>query len=136
MNTDFVTLDKFKGFESSISKFRKTLKNFSDSDNSFFDAIIYGIMFYKSEGKILEKGKIAEVLGVDFYNELLEIKDEAKLDRTVFGYLNTCFKVNEVLSNHNFFSYIFRTTGCIQVSYTEKSSGKKQADEKPFQLCC
>ena len=51
----------------------------------------------------MEKSKAKEVLGVGFYNELLEIKDDVKLDRTNFGHFDTCFKVNEVLSNHNFF---------------------------------
>ena len=80
------------GFKSSVKKFKKTLKNFDDRDNSFFDVIIYGVMFHKSEGKILEKDKIAEILRPDFYNELLEIKDEIKLDRTIFGYFDTCLR--------------------------------------------
>ena len=45
---EFVSFNKFKGFESSVKKFKKTVKNLNDSDNSFFDAIIYGIM---SRGK-------------------------------------------------------------------------------------
>ena len=64
-------------------------------------------MFYRTEGKILKKYKIAEVLGPNFYNELLEIKDEIKLDKTIFRYFDTCFKVNDVLSNHNFFLKFF-----------------------------
>ena len=60
-------------------------------------------MLYKSEGKIIDKNKIEEVLRDDFYNDLLEIKDEIKLDRTIFGYLNRCFQVNEVLAKYNFF---------------------------------
>ena len=104
---EFITFDKFKEFENSVKKFKKTLKYFNDSDNSFFDAIIYGIMFCKSEGKVLEKSKAKGVLGVGFYNELLEIKDDVKLDRTIFGHFDTCFKVNEVLSNHNFFLFFF-----------------------------
>ena len=60
------------------------MKNFKNSDSSYFDAVIYSIMFYNTEGKILEKSKIAEVLGSYFYNELLEIKDKVKLDRTIF----------------------------------------------------
>ena len=40
-------------------------------------------MFYKSNGEIIDKNKIVEVLGEDFYNDLLEIKDEIKLDRTL-----------------------------------------------------
>ena len=64
-------------------------------------------MFCKTEGKILEKYKIVEVLGPDFYKELLEIKEQIKLDKTIFGYFDTCFKVDDVLSNHNFFLTFF-----------------------------
>ena len=90
-----------------IKKFKKTLKNFDDSENSFFDAVIYGIMFYKPGGKIIDKDKIKDVLGRDFYNDLLEIKSNIKLDRTIFGYFDRCLQVNEVLSKHNFFLKVF-----------------------------
>ena len=50
--TSFMAMKKFKG----------TLKNFKDRENSFFDAIIYNLMFYKSERKIIDKNKIEEVL--------------------------------------------------------------------------
>ena len=129
MDGEFVTFNKFKGFESSFKKFKKTLKNFNDSDNSFFDAIIYGIMFYKCEGKILEKGKVAEVLGSDFYNELLEIKDEIKLDRAVFGYFDTCFKLDDVLSNHNFFHKFSSDKMCSGFLYSKKLRGKTSWQE-------
>ena len=86
-------------------------------------------MFYKSEGKILEKGKIAEVLGVDFYNELLEIKEQAKLDRTIFGYFNTCFKVNEVLSNDNFFLKFFGRRDVFRFLIQKKVQGKNKLAE-------
>ena len=73
-------------------------ENFEDSENQFFDAIIYGVMFYKSNGEIIDKTKIVEVLGEDFYNDLLEIKDDIKLDRTLFGYFDRCFIANQVLA--------------------------------------
>ena len=79
MDREFVTFDKFKGFKSSVKKFKMTLKNFTDSENSLFDAITYGIMFYKSEGKILEKGKIAEVLGSDFTINYWKLKMKLNL---------------------------------------------------------
>ena len=98
-----MNFDNLDGFEKSVKKFRGTLKNFKDSENSFFDAIIYSLMFYKSEGKIIDKNKIEDLLGNDFYNDLLEIKDEIKLDRIIFGYFNRCFQVNKVLAKYNFF---------------------------------
>ena len=78
----------------SLKKFKKTSKNFEESENLFFDAITYGLMFYKSEGKIVDKSKIKELLGEDFCNDLLEVKEQIKLDRMIFGYFNRCFKVN------------------------------------------
>ena len=57
----------------------------------FFYFVIFGAMFYKSEGKTIVKDKVKDVLGNDFYNDLLEIKDEIKLDKTIFGYFDRCF---------------------------------------------
>ena len=94
---DLVSFEKFTGFEKSVDKFNKTLKNFEGSENQFFDAIIYGIMFCKSNGEIIDKNKIAEEVGEDFYNDLLEIKDEIKLDRTLFGYLTDVFLLIKLL---------------------------------------
>ena len=48
-------------------------------------------MFYKSEGKTIVQDKVKDVLGNDFYNDLLEIKDEIKLDKTIFGCFDRCF---------------------------------------------
>ena len=68
------------------------MKNVDDSKNSFFfDTVIFGAMFYKSEGKTIVQDKVKDVLGNDFYNDLLEIKDEIKLDKTIFGCFDRCF---------------------------------------------
>ena len=87
--------DKFLAFEKSVKKFKKTLKKFDDSENSFFDAIIYGTMPYKSEGKIIDKNKIRDVLGDDFQNDLLEIKGNIKLYRTILDILADVFKLTK-----------------------------------------
>ena len=58
---DFVSFDKFVGFE----KPKKTLKNFEGTENQFFDAIVYSVMFYKSNGEIIDENKEVEVLGED-----------------------------------------------------------------------
>ena len=60
-------------------------------------------MFKISEGKPLEKNKADDVLGKDFYEELVEIKDDIQFGRTLFGYFNRCFSVNKVLAKHIFF---------------------------------
>ena len=75
---------------------------------------------------MLQKVKIAEVLSSDFYNELIEIKDEIKLDRTTFGYFNQCFKVNDVSSNHNFFLKFFERRDVFRFLMQKKVQGKSQ----------
>ena len=106
-NRNFVIFDKFTGFEKSVEKLKKTLTNFGDSENQFFDAVIYGVMFHKSNGEIIDKNKMIQVLGEDSYNDFLEIKDEIKLDRTLSGYFKSCFVANQVLSKHNYFLKFF-----------------------------
>ena len=104
------------------------MKNFEDSnsENPFFDAVIYGIVFYKSEGIIIDKNKVKEILGDDFYNDLLEIKDNIKLDQTVFGYFNRCFQVNEVLAKCNFFLKFFERRNMYRFLIQKKVQGKNK----------
>ena len=103
------------------------MKNFKDSnsENPFFDAVIYGIMFYKSKGIIIDKNKIKEILGDDFYNDFLEIKDNIKLDQTVFGYFNRSFHVNEVLARCNLFLKFSERRNMYRFLIPKKSAGEK-----------
>ena len=39
-----VEFDKFEGYEKSAKKFMDTLENFENSNNPFFDLIVYGLM--------------------------------------------------------------------------------------------
>ena len=67
------------------------------------------------------KDKIVEVLGENLFNDLKEIKEEIKLDRTLFRFFDRCFKLNKVLAKH----IIFREMRRAQVSDKEKSTRKK-----------
>ena len=107
-NRENVEFDKSDGFGKSVKKFKNTLQSFENIDNSFFDSIVYGVMFRITEGKAaLEKNKANDVLGKDFYEDLVEIKGDIQLDKTLFGFFNRCFLVNKVLSKHNLFLIFF-----------------------------
>ena len=54
-------------------------------------------MFRISQGKVLEKNKAKDALGKDFYEELLEIKDDIEFDKTLSGFFNRCFSANFLL---------------------------------------
>ena len=108
-NRENVEFDKSDGFGKSVKKFKNTLQSFENIDNSFFDSIVYGVMFRITEGKAaLEKHKANDVLGKDFYEDLVEIKGDIQLDKTLFGFFNRCFLVNKVLSKHNLFLIFFK----------------------------
>ena len=91
-----------------LKKFKDTLQNFENTNNPFFDSIVYGLMFRITEGKVaLEKNIANNILRKDFYEGLVEIKDGIQLDKTLFGFFNGCFLVNKVLAKHNFFLKFF-----------------------------
>ena len=92
----------------------------------FFDTVIFGAMFYKSEGKTIVKDKVKDVLGSDFYNDLLEIKDEIKLDKTIFGYFDRCFQVNEALAKRSLFLKFFKRSDIVRILIQEKVQGKNK----------
>ena len=125
-NRDSVEFDKFSGFEKSIKKFKKTSKNFENSDNTFFDSIVYGVMYHMTEEKIIEKGKMKDVLGNGFYNDLIEIKNEIEFDRTIFRHFDRRFVVNKVLAKYNFFLRFFEPRDIYRFQIKKKMTVRIQ----------
>ena len=64
-------------------------------------------MHHRCSDEPIVTEKIVEVFGENFFNELNEIEEEIKLDRTLFGYFDRCFKLNKVLAKHNYFLKFF-----------------------------
>ena len=83
----------FKGFERSIVKFKKTLKNFKNSKNQLFDAVIYGIMYYRCGSEQIVQEKIIEVLGENLFNDLKEIEEEIKIRQDTFWIFRQVFQI-------------------------------------------
>ena len=48
-NRETVDFDKFKDFEKSAEKFKKSLLSFEDMENHLFFSVIYALMYYKQE---------------------------------------------------------------------------------------
>ena len=99
-----VIFDEFSGCEKSVEKFKKSLSSFSDTnnENSFFDAVTYGLMFKLIEGKIISRDKVESVLEVEFYKDFCEIKDQLQLDTSIYRFFDKCALVNEFLTKKNF----------------------------------
>ena len=81
-------------------------------------------MHHLTEGKVIDKSKIKEVLGNDFYNDLLEIKND-KLDGAIFGYFERCFLANQVLAKYNFLKF-FERRNMFRFQIKKKVEGKNQ----------
>ena len=96
--------DEFSGYETSVEKFKKSLSSFSDTnnENSFFDAVTYGLMFKLIEGKIISRDKVESVLEVEFYKDFCEIKDQLQLDTSIYRFFDKCALVNEFLTKKKF----------------------------------
>ena len=124
VSRNLVAFDKCDGSEKYVDRFKKTLKNFRDSENQLFDSVIYGVMFHKSNGETLDQDRVIEVLGEDFYNNLLKVKDKIKLNRTIFGFFDRCMILNEILSNYNFFITFFERRDKFRFLIKKKVVGK------------
>ena len=92
-------------------------------------------MFHKSNGEILDQTRIIEVLGEDFYNDLLDVKDKIKLDRTIFEFFDRCMILNEILSKYNFFTNFFKRRDKFRFIIKKKVVGKKSSNKNSFKLC-
>ena len=70
----------------------KSIVRFQDADkrDSFFDAILYGLLFNFSEkSKVVETEKSTEVLGEEFYNKLISKKNHLQLDDSFESFLTS-----------------------------------------------
>ena len=98
-----VIFDDFLGHKKFVQKSKKSVSSFEDSktENSFFDAAIYRLLFKLSGVKSLTRYKVESVLGKEYYNDFCDIKDELKPDTSFYGYFNKCFKANALTAKKN-----------------------------------
>ena len=58
-------------------------------------------------GSILHKNEAQKVLCDDLHFDLLEIEPETLLDKTLFGFFEGCFIINQVLTKYGYFLKFF-----------------------------
>ena len=76
INREHVEFDKFNDAKKMYWEIKKGLLSFQDSDikNSFFDAILYGLLFKLSEDNKVSKENIKDVLGEEFFDKFMKEK--------------------------------------------------------------
>ena len=89
-NRNFVKFDRFDNFEKSVEHFKKTLLKFDEVENHLLFAVIYGIMYHKTDTENIKKEDAQEILGNDLYFDLLEIEPNTLLSKSLFGFFQRC----------------------------------------------
>ena len=101
---DNIEFDFFENYEKSSEKFKKLLLCFENVENHLFYAVIYGLMYMKTEkGQSIKKENAREVLRDELFFKLKEIEETNMLDKSLFGYFSRYSKINEVLVKHRYF---------------------------------
>ena len=83
-------------------------------------------MHYRCNCELIVKEIIVEVLGENLFNDLKEIQEEEKLDRTLFGIFDRCFKLNKVLAKHNYFLKFFERRDVYRFLLKKIVQGKNE----------
>ena len=83
-------------------------------------------MYYRCDGETIVREKIVEILGGNLFSNLKEIEKEIKLDRTLFGYFNRCFKLSKVLAKHNCFLKVFERRDMYRFLIEKDVQGKSE----------
>ena len=113
-----------KKFEK-IQKFKKSLFSFNDNktENFFFDAIIYGLVFKLSEGKSLTRGKVESVLG---RGNFCDVKDQLKLETSIYGFFDKCAFANELSAKRQFSLKFYERRDRCRYLIKEGATGKNK----------
>ena len=94
-----VEFDEFEGNGKCLEQLKKSLLSFQgDLKDSFFDAVLYGLLFKLSENsRIISRNDIEKILGIRFYKELSECRELLLLDDSLNGFFKKCTPVNKFL---------------------------------------
>ena len=124
---DNVEFDFFNDYKKAAENFKKTLVCFSDVENHLFYAVIYELMFKKTEnGQMIRKKNAREVLGDGLFFDLKEIEAESMPDHSLFGYFNRCFAINTVLGKHGYFLRFFERKNQFRYQIRKKLKSKNK----------
>ena len=105
--------DEAKITESRIKKFNKSLnQKCKKNKDSFFNAVLWGAYFKIRDEKIdhlfnYEQEKLEKVLGQEFVNKFLEIKEDLNLDINGMTFERKMHLVNDLLFEKNMFLRLY-----------------------------
>ena len=107
-------------------RFKNCLVCFSDVENHFYDAIIFGIMYDKLKGQNVKLENAKETLGDDFFLKLKEVESSVMLDYTLFGYFDRCRQINDILSKEYYFLRFYERRNKFRFQLKKKLHNKNE----------
>ena len=100
--------------------------NLKERDKTNYEGLIV-------EGKIeSDRKKAKDNFGENLYRDMIDVKDEIQLDRTLFGFFNRCFLVIELLSKYDYFLKFYEQRDKFRFLINKKIERKNKVTRDLF----
>ena len=127
MDREQVDFDLFDFDTLKSRNFKESLLNFSNVENKFFCAVIYGIMQIKLNRIDVKLENVKETLGNKLSFSLKEIETLTRLDHFLFVFFERCQKMNEILSEHSYFLRFYERRNKFRFQLRKKLKVKDES---------
>ena len=120
---------KFNSFGNSSNKsqaFKESLVCFGNVDNHFSYAVVYGLMYCKSNGGNVFLENVEETLGNELFIESKKIEKSTMLNHSVFSFFDPCKLINDVLCEYGFFLRFYERRNKFRYQLKRKLKEKNQ----------
>ena len=108
-NREEVEFNSVENSSNNSQAFKESLVCFGNVDNHFFYAVVYGLMYYKSNGGNVFLENADETLGNELFIELKKIEKSTMLNHSnFFFFLDPCKLINNALCEYGFFLRFYK----------------------------
>lgn len=99
---------------------------FDEVENHLLFAVIYGIMYHKTDTENIKKEDAQEILGNDLYFDLLEIEPNTLPAQQIFIWFFSEVQINKVISKYSFFLRFFKRRNMYRFLAKKKVKAKNE----------
>ena len=128
---EHVEFDDFHDASKCAEKFKKSLVSLQDGviKDSFFDAILYGLLFKFSENSMVSREKIRDILREEFSNKLISENCSLQLDDSFDSFFDKCHLVNDLLETKGLFLRVYERRDKFRYPIKKGVTGKNNVTQ-------
>ena len=128
IDRSFVEFDEFDGYEKVAEKFKKSLCTFqTDSKDSFYNAVIYGLIVKLSENKEANRNIVEQILGKEFFSEdIQKMKELLQYDISFCNFEKKCYAAKKILSKEKLFLRVYEQRNKFRYVNEKGVQGKNE----------